>query len=75
MVARGASDDRRVVAGEAERAQRSDIGPLVRRQDGLRVAAVGQRLHFGESLQRSESRVGDRAAVALRREVAGREPA
>ena len=62
-VARGAREDVGVAAGEAERAQRGDVRPLVRRQHRLREAARGERAHLGEPLQRRFARIRDEPRV------------
>ena len=66
---------RAIVAAEADPPQRGDVGPLVRRQHGLREATVGKRLHLGEALQRRPPRIGNAGFVLLRGKVAFREAA
>ena len=67
-------DDRGVGPREAQRAQRTDGRPFVRRQHGLRNAQVRERAHFGEALQRGFAWIGDEVRIAFGGQVAVREP-
>ena len=64
-VARGARDDVGVAAGKAERAQRGDVGPLVRRQHRLRDSR-GPRARASWRVPAAPLRAGWRRCRALR---------
>ncbi len=66
-------DDCCVGAAMPKPPERSNVRSLVRRQDPLRDAQVGQFLHLGETLERSLSRVGDRPRACFRGKIAVRQ--
>lgn len=71
----GGGEDRGGGIGvEAPRAQGVPCGARMRWQNGLRETAIGERLGFGEPLQRGGLRLGDLVAVTLRGDIAGRKP-
>ena len=65
----------RVVAGEAERAQKRGIGAIMREEEALGEPHVHARTHLGEALERGGARPRDRARVAGGRDVAEAETA
>ncbi len=67
---RGRGENLFLAAGKAERAERRNVGPLVRRQHALRESAIGERFHLGEPLEGCLARIGDKVLVALGSEVA-----
>jgi hypothetical protein len=72
-VGRGAPQDRGVVTGKTQRAQRRQERPLVRRQNRLGESSRLQRAHLGQSLQCRFARVGDESRVVCGCDVSRRQ--
>ncbi len=63
-----------VGATKSKRAQERDVRALVRGEDELRQAKVGQPLHLFQPLQHSRARIGRHALVQAGRQITRRQP-